>query len=158
VTTSHRSRLLAVLAVAVVSLVFVGQATAAPAKPIIRVNATTATSITVGWRAVQGAVSYRVALNGTLVETTTARSATVDGILCGGRYTVTVRAVGPLGGVSAAALRVIRKGTGCEPRSRIVRTNAGFSCTRALSVIASNNGIDGNPGRFPLLVLINFTS
>ena len=98
VATSPRSRLLAVLAVAALSLVFVGQATAAPAKPIIRVNATTATSVTVGWRAVQGAVSYRVALNGTVVETTTARSATVDGILCGGRYTVTVRAVGPLGG------------------------------------------------------------
>jgi hypothetical protein len=158
VTISRRFRLLVVLAVAPLSFVFAGQASAAPAKPIIRVNDTTATSITVGWRAVQGAVSYRVARNGVVVETTTARSATVDGILCGGRYTVTVRAVGPLGGVSAAALRVIRKGTGCEPRSRIVRTNAGFSCRRALGAIAREHGINGNPGRLPLLVKINFTT
>jgi len=158
VTTARRFRLLAVLAVALLSFVFAGQASAAPAKPIIRVNDTTATSITVGWRAVTGAVRYDVARNGVLVEKNTARSATVDGIHCGSRYTVTVRAVGPLGGISAPALRVIRKGTGCEPRSRIVRTNAGFSCRRALGAIARENGINGDAGRLPLLVKINFTT
>jgi hypothetical protein len=39
-----------------------------------------------------------------------------------------------------------------------VRTNAGFSCTRPLGTIARNNGINGNPGRLPLLVRINFTT
>ena len=159
VTTSPpRLRLLAVLVGAAVALVLAGQASAQPAKPIVRVNATTATSITIGWRAVRGAARYRVARNGSVVATTTARSATVNGILCGRRYTIAVRAVGPQGGLSRPALRSIRKGTGCQPRSRIVRTNAGFSCTRALSVIARNNGINGNPGRLPLLVKINFTT
>jgi len=159
VTTSPpRLRLLAVLVGAACALVFAGQASAQPAKPIVRVNATTATSITIGWRAVRGAVRYRVARNGSVVATTTARSATINGILCGRRYSIAVRAVGPQGGLSQPALRSIRKGTGCQPRSRIVRTNAGFSCTRALSVIARNNGINGNPGRLPLLVKINFTT
>ena len=153
-----RLRLLAVLVGAACALVFAGQASAQPAKPIVRVNATTATSITIGWNAVRGAVRYRVARNGSVVATTTARSATVNGILCGRRYTIAVRAVGPSGGLSAPALRVIRKGTGCQPRSRIVRTNAGFSCTRPLSTIARNNGMNGNPGRLPLLVKINFTT
>ena len=153
-----RLRLLAVLVGAACALVFAGQASAQPAKPIVRVNATTATSITIGWRAVRGAVRYRVTRNGSLVATTTARSATINGILCGRRYSIAVRAVGPQGGLSQPALRSIRKGTGCQPRSRIVRTNAGFSCTRALSVIARNNGINGNPGRLPLLVKINFTT
>ena len=153
-----RLRLLAVLVGAACALVFAGQASAQPAKPIVRVNATTATSITIGWNAVRGAARYRVARNGSVVATTTARSATVDGILCGRRYTIAVRAVGPSGGLSAPALRVIRKGTGCEPRSRIVLTNAGFSCTRPLSTIARNNGMNGNPGRLPLLVKINFTT
>jgi hypothetical protein len=157
-TTSPRIRLLAVLSVAALALVFAGQASAQPAKPVIRVNATTATSITVGWRAARGAARYRVARNGSVVATTTARSATINGILCGRRYTIAVRAVGPSGRLSQAALRTIRKGTGCQPRSRIVRTNAGFSCTRPLSVIARNNGINGNPGRLPLLVRINFTT
>lgn len=112
-TTSPRIRLLAVLSVAALGLVLAGQASAQPAKPIVRVNATTATSITIGWNAVRGAVRYRVARNGSVVATTTARSATVNGILCGRRYTIAVRAVGPSGGLSAPALRVIRKGTGC---------------------------------------------
>ena len=154
-----RLRLLAVLVGAACALVFAGQASAQPAKPIVRVNATTATSITIGWSAVRGAVRYRVARNGSVVATTTARSATVNGILCGRRYTIAVRAVGPPGGLSRRRrCASIRKGTGCQPRSRIVRTNAGFSCTRALSVIARNNGINGNPGRLPLLVKINFTT
>ena len=131
VTTSPpRLRLLAVLVGAACALVFAGQASAQPAKPIVRVNATTATSITIGWRAVRGAVRYRVTRNGSVVATTTARSATINGILCGRRYSIAVRAVGPSGGRSQPAMRSIRKGTGCQPRSRIVRTNAGFSCTR----------------------------
>lgn len=39
-----------------------------------------------------------------------------------------------------------------SPRSRIVRTNRGFSCTRPLARIARNRG-----GRLPLLVQLKFT-
>ena len=49
VTTSPpRLRLLAVLVGAALALVLAGQASAQPAKPIVRVNATTATSINIG--------------------------------------------------------------------------------------------------------------
>lgn len=141
------------------ALVLAGQASAQPAKPQgLRVIATTATSITISWRSVPGAVRYRIDRNGSVVATTTDLRATIDDIVCHHGYSIAVRAVGPQGGLSRPALRFIRKGTGCVARSRIVRTNAGFSCTRALGVIARNNGIDGNPGRLPLLVKINFTT
>jgi hypothetical protein len=45
-----------------------------------------------------------------------------------------------------------RRGTGCRPRSAIVRTNRGFSCTRPLARIARSHGRG-----LPLLVRIKFT-
>jgi hypothetical protein len=45
-----------------------------------------------------------------------------------------------------------RRGWGCDPRSRIVRTNRGFSCTRPLDRIARAHGRG-----LPLLVKIKFT-
>jgi hypothetical protein len=70
----------------------------------------------------------------------------------------TLGAAAPVGSTSGKRAAVLlgpcdnRRGWGCRPRSRIVRTNAGWACTRPLARIARNHG-----RRLPLLVHIKFT-
>ncbi|MEU3463494.1 PHB depolymerase family esterase [Streptomyces sp. NPDC006733] len=89
---------------------------ALPAPTGVRVTATTGSTVSLTWDAVDGAVSYSVRRGGTAVGSTASTSYTDTGLAPGAAYGYTVAAVDSTGATGAVSATVTATTTGTAPR------------------------------------------
>ncbi|MGW4892009.1 extracellular catalytic domain type 1 short-chain-length polyhydroxyalkanoate depolymerase [Kitasatospora sp. NPDC004240] len=121
-----------------------GPGTGLPAPTGLTVTGTTDTTVSLGWSAVGGAVSYEVRRDGAEVGTTSGTGFTDTGLTVGTTHTYTVAAVDPAGAAGTASAPVTATTTGqvarCFTTDNYHQVAAGRAHTAGGSVYANGSG------------------